>query len=251
MGIEILGSREQQRMREAGRSAAQTLAAVTARVRPGMSTAEIDALVRADTAARGGVPAQLGYQGFPAAVCTSRNEVVCHGIPSPRVRLRAGDIVNVDVTTRLRGYHGDTSVTVCVGEASDEARHVVDVARRCLMAGIEAVRPGGRLGDVGAAIVALAQHEGCGVVRDYGGHGIGRRMHMDPHVSHVGRRGRGLRLRPGMAFTIEPMITLGSPHTRLLSDGWTVVTADGRWTAQFEHTVLVTPDGVEVLTALE
>ena len=247
MGIELLGPGEQERMRAAGRCAAETLAAVTARVRAGMTTAAIDRLVRADTAARGGVPAQLGYQGFPAAVCTSVNEVVCHGIPGRRM-LRDGDIVNVDVTTRLGGYHGDTSRMVCVGAVSAEARHVVDVAERCLAAGIAAVRPGGRLGDVGAAIVDVAHAHGCGVVRDYGGHGIGRSMHMDPHVSHVGGAGKGVRLRPGMAFTIEPMITLGSPRTRLLDDGWTVVTADGRWTAQAEHTVLVTPEGVEVLT---
>jgi methionyl aminopeptidase len=248
MKIELLSGPEQDRMRAAGASAAATLGYVGARLRPGMSTADIDALVRSHTADQGGVPAQLGYQGFAGAACTSRNDVVCHGIPSRTEMLEQGDIINVDVTTRLHGYHGDTSRTFAIGEVSDSARHVIDVARRCLHAGIEQVRPGARLGDIGAAILELATAAGCGVVREYGGHGIGRHMHMDPHVPHVGRRGGGPRLRAGMAFTIEPMITLGSPRTRLLGDGWTVLTADGRWTAQFEHTVLVTPAGVEVLT---
>ncbi len=235
-------------MRRAGRVAAQTLAAVTARIRPGITTATIDAWVREDTAARGAHPSQLGYQGFPAAVCTSRNHVVCHGIPSPDERLEEGDIVNVDVTSRFEGFHGDTSVTVVLGEPSDAARHVTDVARRGLEAGIAAVRPGARLGDVGAAIEDLARSEGCGVVRELGGHGIGQKMHMPPHVSHHGPAGRGLRLRPGMTFTIEPMITVGSPGIRTLDDGWTVVTTDGSPSAQFEHTIAVTEDGCEVLT---
>lgn len=247
--IELLSPRSQDSMRRAGRAAASTLAYVGERLRPGLTTAAIDRMVREHTRALGGKPSQLGYHGFPAAVCTSPNQVVCHGIPSEAVVLRDGDIVNVDVTTELDGHHGDTSRTFFVGAVSDEARHVVDVAERCLAAGIAAARPGGRLGDVGAAIAELARNEGCGVVREYGGHGIGREMHMDPHVQHVGPAHRGPRLRPGMAFTIEPMITLGSPRTKLLDDGWTVVTADGRWTAQFEHTVLVTADGIEVLTA--
>ncbi len=250
MKIELLSRSEQERMRTAGRSAAETLQYVGERLRPGMSTADIDDLVRRHTAEQGGVPAQLGYQGFPGAACTSRNAVVCHGIPSRTELLQRGDIVNVDVTTRLDGYHGDTSRTFAIGDVSEDALHVIDVARRCLHAGIEQARPGGRLGDIGAAIFELARAEGCGVVREYGGHGIGRHMHMEPHVPHVGRRGLGPRLRVGMAFTIEPMITLGSPRTRVLADGWTVLTADGRWTAQFEHTVLITPGGAEVLTDL-
>jgi methionyl aminopeptidase len=169
-------------------------------------------------------------------------------MPDPAERLCEGDIVNVDVTTRLAGFHGDTSATFVIGEASKEALFLVDVARRCLEAGIAVVSPGGRLGDVGAAIAELAQQHGCSVVRDYGGHGIGRRMHQEPHVPHVGVRGQGPRLKPGMAFTIEPMINLGSPRVRLLSDGWTVVTEDGSLSAQFEHTVLVTESGCEVLT---
>jgi methionyl aminopeptidase len=246
--IELHDERARQRLRAAGKVAAQTLATVAAALEPGMSTADIDALVRRDTAARGGKPSQLGYKGFPAAVCTSRNHVVCHGIPSPRDVLREGDLVNVDVTTELDGYHGDTSATLLVGKPGAEAQRVVDVARRCLLAGIEAVRPGGRLGDIGAAIQALAEREGCSVVRDFGGHGIGRKMHMEPHVSHVGTPGAGQRLRPGMAFTIEPMINLGRADVRVLDDGWTVVTADGSLSAQFEHTVLITERGCEVLT---
>lgn len=246
--IELHDERARQKLRAAGKVAAQTLATVAAALEPGMTTADIDALVRRDTKERGGKPSQLGYKGFPAAVCTSRNHVVCHGIPSPREVLKAGDLVNVDVTTELDGYHGDTSATLLVGTPSSEAQHVVDVARRCLEAGIAAVQPGGRLGDVGAAIQALAERAGCSVVQDFGGHGIGRRMHMEPHVSHVGTRGAGPRLRAGMAFTIEPMVNLGSAAVRLLEDGWTVVTADGALSAQFEHTVLVTEVGCEVLT---
>lgn len=249
MPVEILSPKEIERMRRAGQCAAATLRAVGARLRAGVSTADIDRWVRADTAARGARPSQLGYRGFPAAVCTSRNAVVCHGIPREDERLADGDIVNVDVTSELDGFHGDTSMTFVIGEASPEARHVVEVARRCRDAGVAEVRDGARLGDVGAAIAALAAREGCGVVEAFGGHGIGRRMHMEPHVAHTGVRGAGLRLKAGMAITIEPMVTLGSPDIRQLDDGWTIVTADGRWTAQFEHTVLVTKAGCEVLTA--
>jgi methionyl aminopeptidase len=249
MSIAIWGPAERAALRRAGRVAAETLAHVGARLAPGASTADIDAWVRADTARRGGRPSQLGYQGFPAAVCTSRNQVVCHGIPRREERLLPGDIVNVDVTTLLDGFHGDTSATFFVGEPSPEARHVVEVARRCRDAGVAVVREGARLGDIGAAIEELARREGCSVVRDLGGHGIGRQMHAEPHVPHYGTRGSGVRLRAGMAFTIEPMINLGGPEVRFLDDGWTVVTADGALSAQFEHTVLVTRDGCEVLTS--
>lgn len=249
MPIEILGPSEQAALRRAGRAAAATLAHVAERLRPGVTTAEIDAWVREDTARRGGAPSQLGYKGFPAAVCTSRNHVVCHGIPNEREVLEPGDIVNVDVTTRLGGFHGDTSATFFIGEPSPEARHVVEVARLCRDTGIAEVRDGVRLGDIGAVIEELAKREGCSVVRDLGGHGIGRAMHLPPHVAHHGRRGTGVRLRAGMAFTIEPMVNLGGPGVRFLDDGWTVVTADGSLSAQFEHTVLVTKDGCEIITA--
>jgi methionyl aminopeptidase len=247
MSITILGPREIQRMREAGRCAAATLAAVAERLRAGITTADIDAWVRSDTAARGATPSQLGFHGFPAAVCTSVNEVVCHGVPGARV-LRDGDIVNVDVTSDLAGWHGDTSATFEIGSVSLTMRALVDATRRALAAGIAVVRPGARLGDIAAAIGDVARPQGYGVVREYCGHGIGRAMHQPPQVCHVGRAGTGLRLRAGMAFTIEPMLTIGDPELRVLDDGWTVVTCDGSPSAQFEHTVLVTNDGCEVLT---
>lgn len=248
MAIVIHGVHEIAAMRRAGAVAAATLAHVAGRIRAGITTAEIDAWVRADTAHRGAHPSQLGYKGFPATVCTSRNEVVCHGIPSPHVRLEEGDIVNVDVTSNIGGFHGDTSVTFCLGEPSAPACHVVDVSRRGLADAIEVVRPGARLGDVGAAIEDLAHAEGCTVVTEFAGHGIGRHMHMPPQVVHTGPAGSGLRLREGMTFTIEPMITIGGPSLRILDDGWTVVTDDGSPSAQFEHTVLVTSRGAEILT---
>jgi len=248
MPIERYGDRELPALRAAGQVAAETLRVVSAQLAPGMSTADIDRLVREDTARRGARPSQLGYHGFPATVCTSRNHVVCHGIPSPRDILRDGDILNVDVTSELAGFHGDTSATFAIGRIGADAQHVLDVARRCLWAGIEQVRPGARLGDVGCAIEELAKREGCSVVRDFGGHGIGRHMHMEPHVSHFGARGTGLRLKPGMTFTIEPMVNLGRPEVRMLEDGWTVVTADGSLSAQFEHTVYVTHTGYEIFT---
>jgi methionyl aminopeptidase len=250
MAIELYGPRELEKLRAAGRVAAQTLAFVGERLEPGMSTGDLDRLVREDTARRGGKPSQLGYKGFPAAVCISRNQVVCHGIPSPSERLAPGDIVNVDITTELDGFHGDTSATFVIGQASSEALHLRATAERCLHAGIAEVRAGARLGDIGAAIEALARRAGCSVVSAFGGHGIGRRMHMEPHIAHVGTRGAGLRLKAGMAFTIEPMVNLGGAEVRVLADDWTVVTADGSLSAQFEHTVFVTQDGCEVLTSL-
>ncbi|MCA9633243.1 MAG: type I methionyl aminopeptidase [Myxococcales bacterium] len=246
--IRLLSQREMMAMREAGRVAAATLALVGARLTPGMSTAQIDQLVREDTRRRGGTPSQLGYHGFPGAVCTSRNEVVCHGIPHPREKLLEGDIINVDVTTRLNGYHGDTSRTFVIGTPSPEAEHLVRAAREARDVGIRAVRPGARLGDIGAAIQEFAEREGCSVVRDFGGHGIGQKMHQAPHVPHFGRPGTGQRLKPGMAITVEPMLNLGTADVVQLDDGWTVVTADGRLSAQFEHTVLVTDSGYEVTT---
>jgi methionyl aminopeptidase len=250
MAVTIQGPRELAGIRRAAQAAAATLAEVGARLRPGVSTAQIDVWVREDTARRGGRPSQLGYHGFPASVCTSRNAVVCHGLPRASEVLRDGDIINVDVTTELDGFHGDTSATFCIGEVDESARRLVERTRAARDAGIAAVRPGARLGDIGAAIVEVAAAAGLGVVREYCGHGIGRQMHEAPQVSHVGRAGTGLRLRPGMVFTVEPMLTLGDPAVRLQDDGWTVVTADGRWSAQFEHTVVVTERGFEVLTVL-
>lgn len=248
MSIEILGTRELAGMRKAGVAASTTLAFIANRLRAGICTADIDRWVREHTASLGGKPSQLGYKGFPASVCTSRNNVVCHGIPRRNEVLQPGDIINVDVTTCLDGFHGDTSATFAIGPLVPEAARLLDVARRCRDAGIAVVVEGARLGDVGAAIEELARREGCSVVREFGGHGIGRKMHMDPHVSHVGPPGSGIRLRAGMVFTVEPMINLGRAEIRVLDDEWTVVTADGSLSAQFEHTVLVTRDGCEILT---
>lgn len=250
MAIEILSPAQVELMRRAGRAAAETLAFIGSQLRPGLSTAAVDRLVREDTARRGGAPSQLGYKGFPAAVCTSRNHVVCHGIPSPRELLEPGDILNVDVTTNVDGYHGDTSAMFLIGEVSAEAQRLVDVARRCRDAGISVIRHGARLGDIGAAIEELARQEGVSVVAEVGGHGIGRTMHADPHVSHVGKRGAGLRLKAGTALTVEPMVNQGGAAIRMLDDGWTMVTADGSLSAQWEHTVVVTRDGYELMTEL-
>jgi methionyl aminopeptidase len=248
--LEILSASEIAKMRAAGRAAAGTLALAGSRLAAGVTAAEIDRWVREDTEARGGRPSQLGYHGFPGALCVSPNQVVCHGIPGAHVRLREGDIVNLDVTTELAGYHGDTSATFFIGTPSREARHVVEAALACREAGIAVVREGARLGDVGAAIAERARSFGVSVVEEFGGHGIGRQMHLPPHVAHVGTRGQGPRLKAGMAFTIEPMVNLGRAAVKTLADGWTVVTADGSLSAQFEHTVLVTREGCEVLTGL-
>lgn len=250
MTISILSLAERERMRRAGRAAAATLAYVGARLVPGMTTAEIDRLVRAHTEAQGGRPSQLGYHGFPAAVCVSRNDIVCHGVPSPHVRLADGDIVNVDVTTELDGYHGDTSATFAIGEVAASARALIELARGARDAGIAAAVPGARLGDLGAAIMRYVGDAGS-IVEAYGGHGIGRAMHLDPHVAHVGRPHSGHRLREGMAFTIEPMINAGSSAIRTDADGWTVRTADGALSAQFEHTVMIGPHGPEITTVLD
>jgi len=235
-------------MRRAGSVAAATLAHIGRLLRPGISTATIDAWVREDTARRGATPSQLGYKGFPAAVCTSLNEVVCHGIPAPDVILGDGDIINVDVTSSLDGFHGDCSTTFILGDVPLRVAELVATAKQCRDAAIAAARPNIRLGDLGQIIEDIARARGFGVVREFGGHGIGRSMHMPPHVPHVGPAGRGLRLRPGMAFTLEPMLTFGEPGIEVLNDGWTVVTCDRSPSAQFEHTIVITESGAEVLT---
>ncbi len=248
MTIAVLTPKEIEKMRLAGRVARATLLTVGAKLRAGISTADIDRWVREDTQVRGGTPSQLGYKGFPSAVCTSRNDVVCHGMPNAKDVLADGDIINVDVTTEFGGYHGDTSITFAIGEISQEAKHVVRVAENAMLAGISQVREGARLGDIGFAVEDYARREGCTVVRDFGGHGIGRHMHAPPHVNHFGQRGMGVRLKAGMCITIEPMVNLGKPQIRMDKDGWTVRTEDGSLSAQFEHTVLVTKTGAEVLT---
>ena len=245
--IEIKTPQEIEAMRVVGRMAAETLELVDEIIKPGVTTEEINTFVHEDTIRRGAIPAPLNYKGFPKSVCTSVNEVVCHGIPGSYV-LRDGDIINVDVTHKYKGFHGDTSATFYVGEPSDEAKLVTETARRCLDLGIAEVQPGGRIGDIGAAIQAFAEARQLAVVRDFVGHGIGRTFHCEPQVSHVGQRGRGPRMRPGMIFTIEPMINLGTHACKILDDEWTAITVDGRLSAQFEHTILVTESGHEVLT---
>lgn len=238
------------KMRAAGRSAAATLHYVGDLIRPGMSTADIDRLVHSDTLRRGGIPATLNYRGFPASCCTSVNDVVCHGIPGPYV-LKEGDIINVDVTTILDGHYGDTSATFYVGSVSDELRELVSRARVAMWMGIQAVKPGAMLGEVGKAIQDFIEEFGYGVVREFGGHGIGTRFHLPPHVNHFGTGTEGPRLVPGMILTVEPMVTLGEPAIYLEADGWTVRTQDGSPSAQWEHTIMVTDDGYEVLTSLD
>lgn len=250
--IEILEGADLQRMREACAMAAACLCEVGERLEPGMTTADIDAFVHAYITERQAYPAPLNYHGFPKSVCTSVNEVVCHGIPSTKCVLKRGDIINVDVTTRFpaeQGFHGDTSAMFYIGEPSEEAVRVVEAARKALELGIAEVRAGARLGDIGAAIQNFVEGEGLGVVRDYVGHGVGRRFHMPPQVYHYGNPGTGRRLKEGMIFTIEPMVNLGSWQCDLLDDGWTVLTKDRKLSAQFEHTLRVTRDGCEVLTA--
>ncbi len=249
MAVDIKSPKEIELMRTVSRLAAETLLLVGEKIRVGMTTAEIDKIVHEDTLRQGARPAPLGYKGFPRSVCTSVNDVVCHGIPDGTV-LKDGDIVNVDVTHVYEGFHGDTSATFYVGTPSKQARHVVEVARRALDVGVAQVKDGGRLGDIGAAIQEYVEGEGCSVVRDFVGHGIGRKFHDAPQVKHYGTRGSGERLRAGMTFTIEPMVNLGGWEVDVdPRDKWTVRTADGSLSAQFEHTVLVTRSGCEVLTA--
>jgi methionyl aminopeptidase len=249
--IEIMSPGDLTRMRAACQLAADTLVMIGEHLKPGITTDRINTLVHEYTLAHGARPSPLGYHGFPKSVCTSVNEVVCHGIPGNQA-LKDGDIINVDVTSYLPakdGFHGDTSATFYVGEPSDQAKKIVEVARRSLELGIAQVKDGARLGDIGAAIQEYAERQGCSVVRDYVGHGIGREFHCAPQVAHFGTRGAGKRIKSGMVFTIEPMINLGDFPCEVLADGWTVLTRDRSLSAQFEHTVLVTDTGCEVLTA--
>ena len=248
MAIDIKSPKEVEAMKAACQMAADTLLLVGEKLRVGMSTEDINTLVHEDTLKKGGRPAPLNYRGFPKSVCTSINQVVCHGIPGVQV-LKDGDIINVDITTIYGGYYGDTSATFYIGTPSPEARKVVEVARKSLELGIAQVKDGARLGDIGAAIQEYAEKNGCSVVRDFVGHGIGRVFHTDPQVPHYGKRGAGLRMKAGMIFTIEPMINLGTWEVDVDSaDKWTVRTKDRRLSAQFEHTILVTKAGCEVLT---
>lgn len=245
--LRIKTAAEIEAMKPACRLAADTLVMIEAYIRPGISTDEINEIVHDYTMKNGGIPAPLNYHGFPKSVCTSVNHVVCHGIPGEK-KLVDGDIVNVDVTTIVDGWHGDTSKTFYVGEPKPKARKVVEVAREALKLGIAAARPGSTLGDIGHAIQSYVEAERCSVVREYCGHGIGRDFHEEPQVLHYGRPGHGQELQTGMVFTIEPMVNLGKPAVKLLNDGWTVVTRDKSLSAQFEHTIALTDNGTEILT---
>ncbi len=231
--ITLLSSREIDKMRQAGKLAAQLLEHLGTMVQPGISTHELDQEAEKWTQAHGAKSAPLGYHGFPRSICTSVNEVICHGIPNKKQILRDGDIINIDVTPTLDGYHGDTSKTFLVGNPSPEAKKLVEVTEECMYRGINVVRPGGRIGDIGAAIQEYAEGHGYSVVRNFVGHGIGRIFHAPPQVPHYGKKGTGKKLRPGMVFTIEPMINIGTWESELLDDGWTALTKDRKLSAQF------------------
>ncbi len=249
MDVSIKSPQDIEKMRISGRLAAEVLQVVAAHVRVGVSTAELDRICHDHIVnVQQAIPANVGYKGFPATVCTSVNNVICHGIPTEAKVLKDGDIVNIDVTVIKDGWHGDTSRMYMVGTPSVKAKRLVDVTREAMFRGIRMVRPGATLGDIGNAIQKYAEGERFSVVREYCGHGIGRIYHEDPQVLHYGTAGLGLELQEGMTFTIEPMINEGARHTRLMPDGWTVVTRDRSLSAQWEHTVVVTADGVEILT---
>jgi methionyl aminopeptidase len=248
MPVTVKSLDEQRKMREAGRLAAEVLDLIGPHVQPGVTTEELDRICHDHiVAVQRAIPANLNYRGYPKTICTSVNHVVCHGIPNDK-RLKAGDIVNIDVTVIHDGFHGDTSRMYFVGKPLPHAQRVVETCRLGMWRGIRAVRPGARLGDIGHAIQTFAEEQGYSVVREYCGHGIGRVYHEDPQVLHYGEPGTGLTLQAGMTFTIEPMINVGKRHVKLLPDGWTVITKDHSLSAQWEHTILVTDDGVEVLT---
>jgi methionyl aminopeptidase len=246
--INLLSASEVEAMRKACRAAAEMCDYLGSLVKPGISTLDLDEAAVAWTKARSYKNGPLNYHGFPRSICTSVNEVVCHGIPSKKVVLKDGDIINIDVTPIVDGFYGDTSKTFFVGKPSAQAKKLVDVTEECLRRGIEVVKPGARIGDIGAAIQEHAEENGFSVVRDFVGHGIGRTFHTAPQVPHYGKRGKGMRLEKGMCFTIEPMINVGTWEVEVLDDGWTAVTRDRRLSAQFEHTLVVTDSGAEVLT---
>lgn len=221
---------------------------ISENIKEGMTTEEINKLAHEYTVSNGGIPATLNYDGFPKSICVSINNVVCHGIPSKDVILKNGDIVNVDATTILNGYYSDASRMFMIGEVDEEAKKLVEVTKECLNKGLEAVKPWGFLGDIGAAIQEYAESNGYSVVREFGGHGVGLDIHEEPFVSHLGKRGIGMVLVPGMVFTIEPMINAGSNEIFIdEDDGWTVLTDDDSLSAQWEHTILVTEDGIEII----
>jgi methionyl aminopeptidase len=249
MAASIKTPEQIEKMRIAGRLAAEVLEMIAPHVKPGVTTDELDRICYDYiVGVQKAIPANVGYKGFPKTICTSVNHVICHGIPSPGKILKEGDILNIDVTVIKDGWHGDTSRMYCVGKADVRAQRLCAVTFEAMMLGIEQVRPGATLGDIGFTIQRHVETNGFSVVREYCGHGIGTVYHEDPQVLHYGQRGAGLRLQEGMTFTVEPMVNAGKPHTRLLPDGWTVVTKDHSLSAQWEHTVAVTANGFEILT---
>ena len=248
--IKLKTSKDVEGIKKAGRVALATLDLVEAEMKVGMTTDEINTLVHDFTISNGAVPAPLNYRGFPKSVCVSVNEVICHGIPGGQV-LKDGDIVNVDVTPILNGYYADVNKTFFVGTPGPDARRIVQVARGSLKKGLSIVKSGNTVGDIGWAIQTYAEGEGCSVVREFVGHGVGIEFHEPPQIPHYGRKGNGIKLVPGMVFTIEPMINLGGSPLRVLEDNWTAVTADGSLSAQFEQTILVTENGYESLTPFD
>jgi methionyl aminopeptidase len=245
--IKLHGPEDFEGMRKAGRLTAQALDMFVDEVKPGVTTQRLDDLAFQFAMDHGAYPAPLDYRGYRKSICTSINHVVCHGIPDDKP-LREGDIVNIDVTLIVDGWHGDSSRMYGVGEVPRRAQRLIDVTYESLLRGIAATKAGGHTGDIGAAIQEYAEGERCSVVRDFCGHGLGRLFHDEPNILHYGRRGEGVEMKPGMFFTIEPMINLGRPHVKILSDGWTAVTRDRSLSAQFEHTVGVTETGVEIFT---
>lgn len=248
MSVTIKTPEEIEKMRVAGRLAAEVLEMIEEHVKPGVTTEELDQMCHDYIVnEQNAYPAPLNYRGFPKSICTSVNHVVCHGIPGPK-QLKKGDIINIDITVKKDGYHGDTSKMFFVGEPSILANRLVKVTQECLYMGIEMVKPGVRLGDIGAAIQKHAEAQYFSVVREYCGHGIGAEFHEEPQVLHYGKPGTGMVLQEGMTFTIEPMINAGKRHTKLLPDEWTVITKDRKLSAQWEHTLLVTSNGCEIFT---
>ncbi len=249
MNISIKSSKDIDKMRIAGRLAAEVLEMITPYVKPGISTGELDSICYEHIVnAQGAVPANVGYKGYEKTICSSINQVICHGIPNNEKYLKNGDILNIDVTVIKDGWHGDTSKMFLVGKCAPHNERLVKITQECLYKGIEAVRPGAYLGDIGNAIQKHAESNYYSVVEDYCGHGIGTVYHEEPQVLHYGKSGTGIKLEEGMCFTIEPMINQGSKYCKTLKDGWTVETKDGRNSAQWEHTIVVTENGSEILT---
>jgi methionyl aminopeptidase len=250
MPVTIKTPEEIEKMRVAGRLAGEVLQMIRPHVQPGISTGELDRICHEYIVdVQQAIPAPLNYRGFPKSICTSVNHVVCHGIPGDKV-LKRGDALNIDITVIKDGFHGDTSKMFFVGEPTVAAGRLARISHECMCIGIDLVRPGATLGDIGHAIQKHAEANKCSIVREYCGHGIGREFHEDPQVLHYGTPGTGMQLQAGMTFTIEPMVNAGRRHTRLLRDGWTVVTKDHSLSAQWEHTILVTQEGHEVLTCV-